>query len=66
MWSTHMFFYLVLLSGLVFKAKYLVLIYLAVLLICVVVSYFINFMENIINNLGDELYAIVKYNSAHI
>lgn len=43
-WFTHMFFYLVLFNKLVYVAKYPVPIFLFMLVICVAVSYVINFI----------------------
>lgn len=43
-WFTHMFFYLTLFDNLVYIAKYPLLIYLLMMVICVSVSYVINFI----------------------
>lgn len=45
-WLTHMFFYLDLFSGLVFKAKYPVLIFACMMGLCIAVSYGIDGIEN--------------------
>lgn len=62
-WLTHMFFYMVLFPGLVFKAKFPVIIYLTMLLLCVGVSYIINYFEKFICINWRKVYAIFKHNS---
>lgn len=47
-WLSHMFFYMVLFPDLVFKAKYPILIYLFMLLLCLIASYTINCLERLL------------------
>lgn len=44
-WLTHMFFYLTLFKGFVFAFKEPILIYVVMLLICIAISYAINYVE---------------------
>lgn len=58
-WLTHMFFYLVIFKGLVWQAKYAVLIVLFMLLLCVLTSYIIIGIEKFIDKLGSKWHKMV-------
>lgn len=47
-WLTHMFFYLTLFSGLVFKAKYPIVIFVYMMAICIAVSYIVDLIEKVL------------------
>ena len=50
-WLTHMFFYLILFRGMVFKAKYPLLILAYMLTICILISIIINYIEGFIRRI---------------
>ena len=50
-WLTHMFFYLILFRGMVFKAKYPLFILVYMMTICIIVSIIINYIEGFIRKL---------------
>lgn len=52
LWLIHMFFYMIFFEKYIFVLKYPVLIYLWLILICLIFSYIINFVEKIVNNIS--------------
>lgn len=52
LWLIHMFFYMIFFEKYIFVLKYTVLIYLWLILICLIFSYIINFVEKIVNNIS--------------
>lgn len=63
-WLIHMFFYMNIFPGLVFKARFPVIVYLTMLLLCVGGSYIINCFETNIIIIWRKIHAIFKHNSA--
>lgn len=48
-WLVHAFFYLIIFKGLVYKAKYPILILLFMLLLCILTSYIVMFIQKIVD-----------------
>ena len=55
MWLTHMFFYMIFFPGVTFAPKYPILIFAWLIILCLVASYVINFINKPMNRLIDKL-----------
>jgi surface polysaccharide O-acyltransferase-like enzyme len=65
-WLTHMFFYRSIFPELIFAAKYPIMIFVWLLMLCLITSYIINTIYKPITRIIDKKVAIVQYNETAV